>query len=73
MHFIVGTAYSNTVESYLVETSYTFRAQCVIHKNHKSDLDFWSYFPLIFCNAILCLLYNLITVRGISTKLDTCI
>ena len=32
---------------------------------------FWSYFPLINCNAFLCPLYNLITVRGISTKLHT--
>ena len=32
---------------------------------------FWSYFPLIICNAILCQLYNLITVRGIPTKLHT--
>ena len=30
---------------------------------------FWSYFPLIICDAISCPLYNLITVRGISTKL----
>ena len=46
--------------------------QCVIHKNHNSTLDiFWSYFPLIICNAILCLLYNLIIVGGISTKLHT--
>ena len=30
---------------------------------------FWSYFPLIICNAIACPLYNLILVRGISTKL----
>ena len=32
---------------------------------------FWSYFPLIICNAILCPLYILITVRGISRKLHT--
>ena len=32
---------------------------------------FWSYFPVIICDAILCLLYNLITVRGISTNLHT--
>ena len=32
---------------------------------------FWSYFPLIICDAISCPLYNLITVRGISTKLNT--
>ena len=30
---------------------------------------FWSYCPLIICNAILCPRYNLITVRDISTKL----
>ena len=34
-------------------------------------LIFWSYFPLIICNAISCQLDNLITVRGISTKLHT--
>ena len=32
---------------------------------------FWSYFPLIVCNDILCPFYNLITIRGISTKLHT--
>ena len=43
--------------------------QCVMYKNDKSALDVWSYFPLIICNAILCPLYNLVTVRDISTKL----
>ena len=32
---------------------------------------FWSYFPLIICNVISCPLYNLITDRGIKTKLHT--
>ena len=31
----------------------------------------WSHFPLIICNVISGLLYNLITVRRISTKLHT--
>ena len=32
---------------------------------------FWSYYPLIICNAFLCLLYNLITVKDILKKLHT--
>ena len=32
---------------------------------------FWSYFSLIICNAISCPLYNLITIRDSSTKLQT--
>ena len=38
-----------------------------MHKNHNSALDVFG----VICNAISCLLYNLITVRGISTKLHT--
>ena len=41
------------------------------HKKHKCLGYFWSYFPSIICNAILCPLYNLITVRSISRKLNT--
>ena len=33
----------------------------------------WSYFPLIIFHTILCLLYNLKTVRDISVKLGTLI
>ena len=33
----------------------------------------WSYFPLIIFHTISCPLYNLITVREISVKLDTLI
>ena len=32
---------------------------------------FWINFPLIICNAISCLLYILIAIKCISTKLHT--
>ena len=43
-----------------------------MQKYHNSALDiFWSYYPLIICNTISCLLCNLITIIGISPKLNT--
>ena len=34
---------------------------------------FLSYFPLIICNAILQLIYNLIHIKDILTKFHTCV
>ena len=43
--------------------------QWVTHKNHNSALDILELFP--FDHAIWCQLYNLITIRRISTKVHT--
>ena len=36
---------------------------------NNSALDILEFSPLIICNASLCPLYNLITIRDISAKL----
>ena len=43
-----------------------------MHKNHNATLDIHGVNShLIICNAILCPLYNLITLKGILTKFHT--
>ena len=54
-----------------LHTFVTFRRH-VTHKNHNSALDIFGVISLlIICNVFSCPLYNLITVRCISTKLHT--